>query len=144
MNRFIGEGMKNRLYFIKSSSASSAFWFLALDNRDRTRKAYECCFVQLNCEITLSVVRIENKLQVITIKLNVKRVSYVDRLVPRNEVPRFVPVRIGPKTKTRNSRNLMLNFMQFSLFFIPSRTNWQCNFIQLNKTTFVWFCRCLA
>ena len=39
MNRFVCEGMKNRLYFIKfkPSSASSAFWFLALYRKDKAR-----------------------------------------------------------------------------------------------------------
>ena len=39
MNRFVGKERKNRLYSIKfkSSSASSAFWFLALYRKDKTR-----------------------------------------------------------------------------------------------------------
>ena len=39
MNRFVGKERKIRLYFIKfkSSSASSAFWFLALYPKDKTR-----------------------------------------------------------------------------------------------------------
>ena len=60
---------------------------IRLDN-ERT-KAYESCFAQLNCEITLPVVRKEINFS-LSIKLNVKRVSYVDRQVPRNQVPRFV------------------------------------------------------
>ena len=71
-------------------------------DNDRT-KGYECCFVQLNCEITLPVVRKENKLQVIDQTQREKSFLCWQTSSAKSSSA-FCPCGIGPKTKTRNSR----------------------------------------